>query len=136
MIAIIEMVLVFKLEGRRSNLFYITRGTLLVGAAYFMLNIFHITHALALLMMLVMTMGEILVLPFMNTFWTARSADHNRGQYAGLYTIAWSIAQTAGPFLASQLAERAGFDTLWWVLGAMSVITAMGFMLLKRKLEI
>lgn len=136
MIAIIEMVLVFKLEGRRSNLFYITRGTLLVGIAYFMLNIFHITHALALLMMLVMTMGEILVLPFMNTFWTARSADHNRGQYAGLYTIAWSIAQTAGPFLASQLAERAGFNTLWWVLGCMSVVTAMGFMLLKKKLEV
>ena len=135
MIAIIEMVLVFKLEGRRSNLFYITRGTLLVGAAYFMLNIFQITHTMALLMMLVMTMGEILVLPFMNTFWTSRSADHNRGQYAGLYTIAWSIAQTGGPFLASQLAEHAGFDTLWWTLGGMSVVTAAGFLWLKKKLE-
>ena len=87
-------------------------------------------------MMLVMTMGEILVLPFMKTFWTSRSADHNRGQYAGLYTIAWSIAQTGGPFLASQLAGYAGFDTLWWVLGGMSVITAMGFWWLKKKLEI
>ncbi|HUP14250.1 MAG TPA: MFS transporter, partial [Niastella sp.] len=136
MIAIIEMVLVFKLEGRRSSLFYIVRGTMLVGVAYFMLNIFSIDHAMALLMMVVMTMGEILVLPFMNTFWTSRSADHNRGQYAGLYTIAWSIAQTAGPFLASQLAERSGFTILWWVLGIMSVITAMGFWWLKRKLEI
>ncbi len=64
------MVLVFKLEGRRSNLFILPAVTLLVGIAYFMLNIFHVNHALALLMMLVMTMGEILVLPFMNTFWT------------------------------------------------------------------
>jgi predicted MFS family arabinose efflux permease len=109
---------------------------LLVGTAYFMLNIFHIEHVMALLMMVVMTMGEILVLPFMNTFWTARSAEHNRGEYAGLYTIAWSIAQTAGPFLASQLAERAGFTMLWWVLGAMSVVTAAGFVWLKRKLEV
>ncbi len=136
MIAIIEMVLVFKLENRQSSLYYITRGTLLVGIAYFMLNIFHIEHAMALVMMVVMTMGEILALPFMNTFWTSRSADHNRGQYAGLYTIAWSIAQTAGPFLASQLAEKAGFTVLWWVLGCMSVITAMGFWWLKRKLEV
>jgi predicted MFS family arabinose efflux permease len=136
MIAVIEMVLVFKLENRRPSLFYIIRGTLLVGTAYFMLNIFHIEHVMALLMMVVMTMGEILVLPFMNTFWTARSAEHNRGEYAGLYTIAWSIAQTAGPFLASQLAERAGFTVLWWVLGAMSVVTAAGFVWLKRKLEV
>jgi predicted MFS family arabinose efflux permease len=135
MIAIIEMVLVFKLENRRSGLFYITSGTLLVGFSYLMLNIFHIDHVMALVMMVVMTMGEILVLPFMNTFWTSRSADHNRGQYAGLYTIAWSIAQTAGPFLASQLAEDAGFRVLWWVLGGMSFATAMGFLWLKKKMD-
>jgi predicted MFS family arabinose efflux permease len=135
MIAVIEMVLVFKLENRRSGLFYIVRGTILVGTAYLMLNLFHIQHLMALLMMVVMTLGEILVLPFMNTFWTARSADHNRGEYAGLYTIAWSIAQTAGPFLASQLAEHAGFTVLWWALGGLSFATAAGFLWLKKKLE-
>jgi predicted MFS family arabinose efflux permease len=135
MIAIIEMVLIFKLEGRRSSVFYISRGVFLVGVAYFMLNIFHIGHLMALLMMVVMTMGEILALPFMNTFWTARSADHNRGQYAGLYTIAWSIAQTGGPFLGSQLAEYAGFDALWWALGVTSFVTAIGFVWLKRHIE-
>lgn len=136
MIAIIEMVLIFKLEGRRPSLFYITRGTILVGIAYLMLNIFHINHIMALLMMVVMTMGEILVLPFMNTFWTSRSADHNRGQYAGLYTIAWSIAQTAGPFLGSQIAEYANFEMLWWVLGAASFVTAAGFMCLQKAYKI
>lgn len=136
MIAIIEMVLIFKLEGRRSNLFYIVRGTFLVGTAYFMLNLFHINHLMAMLMMVVMTMGEILVLPFMNTFWTARSADHNRGQYAGLYTIAWSIAQTTGPFLGAQIAEHAGFNALWWALGGTSFVTAIGFLWLKRYMKV
>ena len=132
MIAIIEMVLIFKLEGRRSSIYFISRGTILIGVAYFMLNIFHINHVMALLMMVVMTLGEIFALPFMNTFWTSRSADHNRGQYAGLYTIAWSIAQTAGPFLGAQLAEYAGFNVLWWVLGGTSFATAIGFMWLKK----
>lgn len=136
MIAIIEMVLIFKLEGRRPGLYYIARGSILVGFAYLMLNIFHIDHIMALLMMVVMTMGEILVLPFMNTFWTSRSADHNRGQYAGLYTIAWSIAQTGGPFLGSQIAEYAGFNVLWWVLGVTSFITAIGFLWLKKHMEV
>ncbi|WP_207513451.1 MFS transporter [Longitalea luteola] len=132
MIAIIEMVLIFKLEGRRSSLFYIARGSILVGIAYLMLNVFHINYIMALVMMVVMTMGEILVLPFMNNFWTSRSADHNRGQYAGLYTMAWSIAQTAGPFLGSQIAQYAGFNVLWWVLGVTSMLTAIGFMWLQK----
>src|SRR5581483_775315 len=38
MISVIEMVLIFKLEGRRSSLFYISRGILLVGISYLMLN--------------------------------------------------------------------------------------------------
>ncbi|THU40094.1 MFS transporter [Niastella caeni] len=135
MIAVIEMVLIFKLEKRRSNIFYISRGVFLVGIAYFMLNIFHINHVMALLMMVVMTMGEMFALPFMNSFWTSRSADHNRGQYAGLYTIAWSVAQTAGPFLAAQLAEHSGFNVLWWVLGGTSFATAIGFIWLKRYME-
>jgi len=132
MISLIEMVLIFKIEGRRSSFFYISRGVTLVGIAYIMLNIFHINHVMALVMMVVMTMGEILSLPFMNTFWTSRSADHNRGQYAGLYTIAWSIAQTGGPLLGAQIAEHYGFQVLWWVLGAASFVTAIGFVWLKK----
>lgn len=135
MISIIEMVLIFKLEGKRSSIYYISRGVMLVGVAYFMLNIFHIDHIMALLMMAVITIGEMLAMPFMNTFWTARSAHHNRGQYAGLYTIAWSIAQTGGPFLAAQLAEHAGFKVLWWALGATCLATAIGFLWLKKYME-
>jgi len=135
MISIIEMVMIFKLENRRSSIFFISRGILLVGVAYFMLNIFHINHIMALMMMAVMTMGEMLAMPFMNSFWTARSADHNRGQYAALYTMAWSVAQTAGPFLGSQLAERSGFRALWWVLGATCFVTSLGFLWLKKYME-
>lgn len=133
MISIIEMVLIFKIEKKRSPLYYVSRGVLLCGLAYFVLNVFPVTHVVALFMMVIMTLGEILSLPFMNTFWISRSADHNRGQYAGLYTIAWSMAQTAGPFFGAQIAEHAGFPTLWWVLSGICLLTAIGFGLLQRR---
>ena len=79
-----------------------------------------------------MTIGEMMSMPFMNSFWTIRSADHNRGQYAALYTIAWSVAQTAGPLAGSQIAERAGFEVLWWTKGSVGFITAIGFGFLGR----
>jgi predicted MFS family arabinose efflux permease len=132
LIALIELVLIFKLEGRRSTTYYIIRGVALVGIAYLMLNLFHMTPIMAVLMIIVLTMGEILSMPFMNTYWISRSADHNRGQYAGLYTIAWSIAQTAGPLLGAQMAEYAGFSGLWWVAGGLCFAVAIGFWVLDR----
>lgn len=135
LIAVIEMVLVLKLEGKRSNTYYITRGVCLVGLAYFLFNLLDMNATFAIVVVTVLTIGEILSLPFMNTFWIARSGDHNRGQYAGLYTIAWSIAQTTGPLVGSQIAERAGFDTLWWTMGTVAFLTAIGFNILGKKLN-
>jgi predicted MFS family arabinose efflux permease len=132
LIAVFEMVLVYSLEGRRSSLYYIIRGVILVGIAYIMLNVFHVNYFVAIMMTLVITLGEMLAMPFMNTFWIKRSAAHNRGQYAALYTIAWSVAQTAGPLLGGQIAERAGWNALWWTIGGTCFLTAIGFAWLKK----
>lgn len=132
-ITFIEMVLVFKLEGKRGKMYYITLGVFLCGLSYLMLNVFHMNASLAIAMMVLITFGEILAMPFMNSFWIARTANHNRGQYAGLYTIAWSVAQTLGPFLGSQVAEHSGWATLWWLAGGICVVSSVGFGMMYRK---
>jgi len=132
-ITVIEMVLVYKLEGRRSKLYYITLGVLLCGLSYLMLNVFHMNALLAIGMIVLITFGEILAMPFMNSFWIARTAHHNRGQYAGLYTIAWSVAQTLGPFLGSQVADHAGWAMLWWLVGGVCLISCVGFGIMYRR---
>ena len=134
-IAFIEMVLVFKLEGKRKNTFYIFCGVSLCGLAYLMPNIFFITHVLAVVMILLITFGEIFSMPFMNAFGIGRSASHNRGQYAGLYTIAWAMAQTCGPLFGSLIADQSGFPLLWWIIGSLCMLTAFGFYLLNRYLS-
>jgi predicted MFS family arabinose efflux permease len=130
LIAIVEVVLVFKLEGRRSNMYYVYRGVVLVGISFCILNLFHVTPFIAAMGVVTLTIGEMLSMPFMNTYWINRSADHNRGQYAGLYTIAWSIAQTVGPFVGAQIAEHAGFAPLWWATGGLCFVVAIGYALL------
>jgi predicted MFS family arabinose efflux permease len=134
-ITFFEMVLVFKLEGKRRNTFYIFWGVLLCGIAYLMLNVFYIAHLMAVAMILAITFGEIFSMPFMNSFWISRSAAHNRGQYAGLYTIAWATAQTCGPLFGSLVADRYGFDVLWWFVGSLCVTTAFGFFLLHKLIK-
>lgn len=132
-IALVEMVLVYKLEGRRKRLTYISFGVCMTGIAFWMLNIPIAPALVASLMMLVVTFGEIFSLPFMNTYWTERASDNNRGQYAALYAMAWSAAQTAGPMLGAQLADVAGFTTLWWVVGGVCITAAFLFGQLNKK---
>jgi predicted MFS family arabinose efflux permease len=132
MIVVFEMVVVYKLEGRRDNLFYIIIGTCLVSFAFMLLGIPGYGIIMAFLMVFIITIGEILSMPFMNSFWVNRSNASNRGQYAALYTIAWSGAQTIGPMLAAQIAQHAGFGYLWWGVSAVLAMVAFGFWRLKK----
>lgn len=132
LIAVIEMVLIFKLEGRRANTYFILRGTVLCGFSYLLIAVFQVNHWLAIVMILMMTIGEIISMPFMNSFWISRSSNHNRGQYAALYTVAWAGAQTIGPVVGAFLAEKAGYTVLWWTMGILMLLTAFGFGRLHR----
>jgi predicted MFS family arabinose efflux permease len=127
LIALFEMVIVHNLEGKRSALQYITGGTMLLATSFLVFNILPGAELLAISAMLLCTMGEIFSMPFMNSYWISRSSNHNRGQYAGLYTVAWATAQVLGPATGAQIAEHAGFETLWWVIGAIGISTALGF---------
>jgi predicted MFS family arabinose efflux permease len=131
-IAFIEMILVHKIEGRRHNLFYITNGILCIGLAYVLLNVLPSLFIVAVFTTALITLGEIQCLPFMNSYWIGRTQPHNRGSYAALYTIAWSSAQIAAPALGSQVAQYAGFHTLWWVISIICGTVALGMFLLKK----
>jgi predicted MFS family arabinose efflux permease len=131
-IAFIEMVLIYQLEGRRSHLSYISMGVLLCSFSYVMYNVLPGTMMLAVSAMVVITFGEILSMPFMNAFWISRSNNNNRGQYAGLYTISWAVAQVLGPTLGSQVVEHYNFAWLWWSAGAVCVLSSAGFYYMRR----
>lgn len=126
-IALVEMVIVYKLEGKRKSVIYITSGVALVGLSFLLLNLPVAGALIALAMIIVVTFGEIFSLPFMNSYWITRARPSNRGQYAALYTMAWSAAQTLGPIGGAQLAQYYGFALLWWVIGAVSLMAALFF---------
>ncbi|MDP4215909.1 MAG: MFS transporter, partial [Bacteroidota bacterium] len=131
-ITLFEMVLVFKMEGKRAHLVYIFFGVMLVAISFALLDILPLSILLSFGCMLIVTIGEILAMPFMNSFWISRTVPANRGQYAGLYTMAWSTAQVIGPAGGSQVAEYFSFRTLWWIIGGIGLLSALGFRYLSR----
>jgi predicted MFS family arabinose efflux permease len=132
LIVAIEMVLIYKLDGKRRSTYYIVIGVLLMGMAFLLLTLLPMSHAMALLLVIVITFGEMTSMPFMNSFWISRTKPHNRGQYAALYTMAWSAAQTLGPMGGAQAAEHWGFHCLWWIISGLSLVTAFSFWRLHR----
>lgn len=130
LICVIEMVLIHNLEGRRHALRYISLGIILVGTGFVLLNKMPAVIISGIIAMLFITFGEMMSMPFMNSFWIVRTNDHNRGQYAALYTMAWSVAQVLAPTLGGYLITLGGFGMLWWILGAVCLLAAIGFRLL------
>ena len=131
-IAFIEMVLVYQLEGKRSGVSYIFVGVTLCALSYLLYNFMPGTAMVAIGAVIVITFGEILSMPFMNAFWISRTNLHNRGQYAGLYTIAWALAQVLGPSMGALLAEHYGFRILWFFVGGICLVSAAGFYYLRK----
>ncbi len=133
LIAIIEMVLVFKLEGRRPYLTLMSYGSVIMGIAFLLLNLpVHNGFIIALLSMLVITVAEMAGMPFMNSYYIGRSSDRNRGQYAGLYTMSWSLAQVIGSSCGAIIAASFGFFNLWLIVGFICLVTALGYYMLQK----
>lgn len=134
LISVFEMILIFKLEGRRPLLHFISSGVVLIAVAYLLLNITGIEKAgLVIGVMLLFTLGEILSMPFMNSYFVSRTQPHNRGQYAALFTVAWASAQAVGPYAGSLIAEHFGYNILWYVIAGICFLIAILYRLLHKK---
>jgi predicted MFS family arabinose efflux permease len=133
LIAAVEMVLVYKLEGRRNSLLYIMTGALLIAFSFLFLG-WGRTATVAVVSMIIVTFGEMFLFPFLNNFWVKRSSETNRGQYAAVYTMAWAGASVLAPTFATQIAARAGFSVLWVVDFILCSFAALGFYILKNKI--
>ena len=132
LVAFVEMVLINNLESKRHPLRYICWGVLLTGLSLTLVNWLPHTVFIAILVIVGISFGEMLAMPFMNSFWIVRTTNANRGQYAALYTMAWSTAQILAPIIGSQIIALSGYYMLWWLLGGMCVASALGFFMLYK----
>jgi predicted MFS family arabinose efflux permease len=135
-IALFEMVMISKIENKKSPIQYIVMGVLMIAAAYLILLLPGIVPVIAAVMVTVtFTIGEMLALPFINTFVMSRTTDHNRGQYAAGYSMSWSVSQVVGPSAGFYLAEMYGYNWLWAGLILLLLLCAWGFKFLGRNMD-
>jgi predicted MFS family arabinose efflux permease len=132
-IVLVEMIMIYKLDGKRKNMLYISLGVLMVGLSFLLLNLPGPGVMIATCMIISVTIGEMFAMPFMNSYWIARTQPGNRGQYAALFTMAWSAAQVLGPMGGAQIAHYYSFHLLWWIIGGVAIIASLCFWQLYKK---
>ncbi|WP_293789873.1 MFS transporter [uncultured Pedobacter sp.] len=133
-IALFEMIMINKIEKKRSPIFFIVIGSILFAVSYLLLSAPIIFHVLsAVLTIVIFTVGEMFVLPFINTVVISRSNEHNRGLYAAGYTLSWSCAQVVGPLAGFYIAKHLGYNWLWFGLACILLLCAYGFSLMDKR---
>lgn len=133
-IALLEMMLVRYWEGRHHGLYYILRGVLLTAAGFvFLVLPLGMPVVTATISVVLITFGEMMALPFINTLVISRANEHNRGRYSSAYAVTWAIAQIIGPGGGGLVIERWGFVALWIGVAFLCIFCAWGIQVLYRR---
>lgn len=125
-IFIFEMPLINWLE--KSNISKATIlwiGTLFLGLGFWIFNV-SLWAGILIISMVLITLGEMLVFPFANSFAMERSQKGKAGEYMALFPIAFSAAHIIGPNAGMQLIENFGYNFTWSIV---FVATVLGLIL-------
>ena len=134
LIALTEMPLVYSLEKSFPPLRIMIWGGFLSGISLlsFLLPGIGILMAATFYTILI-TLGEMLFLPFSAGFVSSRASGGNIGRYNGLYSMAWSLTLIIGPYLWMLIAQNWGFNVLWTVCFLSLMLTVAGLYYLRGK---
>lgn len=132
-VVLLEMLLVHIAERKLGTRRAIVIGTLLCGLSYVLLNLCG-AHWMLYFAMFVMSISEILAMPFMATVAVSRSSEQTKGAYMGLNALSFSIAHVFSPFLGTRIAAAYGFETLWWITGITIALVTLGMYFILKKL--
>jgi MFS family permease len=85
--------------------------------------------------MLVITVGEMVVMPTMQALVAKMAPEDMRGRYMAIWGLGWSIPSAVGPFLAGLVMDNTDPRWVWYAAGLLCLIGATAFILLRRRAE-
>ena len=127
------MPLVYILAKKRDQMGYIIWGVILIAMSLVIFNIMGFNIYAAVMSMTLFSIGEIINFPLSSSLALGRSNPNNRGQYMGLYSMAFSVGLIIAPLLGFRIAESYGYAVLWNFMGVLAGIATIGLLYLRKK---
>ncbi|MCO6462851.1 MAG: MFS transporter [Saprospiraceae bacterium] len=131
-IVLIEMPIVKRLEHLTNFMEMIALGSVMLVGGFLALNLGGGLPGMAVLFIVLMSMGELFSMPFMINYAVSRPDEDRRGQYMALYSIAYGVANILAPIGAMQVAEIYGFNTAYWIAFGLSILITILFLSMRK----
>lgn len=91
------------------------------------------TFPLFIVAMLVITAGEMLVIPISQALVALFAPVDMRGRYMATFSLAWGLPAAVGPWAAGLVIDNLNPDLLWYIAGLLSAIATAGFLTLHSR---
>ncbi len=131
----VEMVFVNWAQNRIKPRFAIALGCVILALSFASLNLLDGVPNL-FLSMGILSVAEILAMPFMISWITLRAGDASRGRYLGLYAATYALGHILAPILGTRTIAGPGFEMLWWICVGLALLAALGFSQLPPRLRV
>ncbi len=79
---------------------------------------------------IVITIGELIVVPTASAYVANRAHPEMRGRYMGIYNLTWSFARGVGPMMGGFLSDSYGPVSIWYGGFAIGTLSSLGLLLL------
>ena len=120
-----------RFSSRRPHFLVLAAGSLFygVGAGSVALGS---DFATFLVSMVILTIGEMLIIPTATTLTANLAPPDMRGRYMSMYSFTWGIAFGVGPVIGGALNDHVAPVAIWYGALALGLISTVGFLAMSR----
>jgi MFS family permease len=112
-------------------------SVLAVGALFYALGVGSVALGRSFLAflfsMVLLTIGEMLMIPTATTLTANLAPPAARGRYMSVYGLTWGLGFGVGPVIGGLLHDQVGPTAIWWGGAGMALLAALGFLWLARR---
>jgi MFS family permease len=130
------MVVLFQFAITRAIERYARLPAIAVGAIFYGIGVASValgsTFSHFILSMVVITIGEMIVMPTSNSIAADSAPITMRGRYMGMLGLSWSVGFGIGPVLGGLVNDHISPYATWWILGSSALLGAIGYLILGR----
>ena len=88
------------------------------------------------LAIVVITIGEMIVVPTSQALAANFAPEEMRGRYMAVFSLLWMIPATTGPGAAGYILDNYNPNLLWYIGGALCSVSVLGYLLLHSRLKL
>jgi len=117
--------------SKRPPMLILALGSLLYVIGFGMYG-FVDAYLMFMLAMVIITVGEMVIIPVAQAYVGNAAPEDMRGRYSGVMGFSWMIPWMIGPLLAGLIMDNGNPNWVWYGSAIMGMIAALGFLWLRK----